>query len=98
MSVVKYFSLNPCATCGRNLINLADAKRLGLEYEFVSVTGPTVETSEAAKAGVSLPFFTDGKNYAETAGEMVIAQQNDAEAAKAAKKADKNSKKADKDE
>lgn len=75
---VFFYSTNPCAICGCNGILLAGAKQTGLEYEFKFAAGMNADILNASKAGVSLPFFTDGKIFAPTADEFLAKSKTEA--------------------
>lgn len=81
---IYFYSVNPCPTCGKNGVLLAEAKQLGVEAEFKFVGGMNADIAAAAANGVLLPFFTDGKVYAASAQALL-----DAEKASAATKSTK---------
>ena len=70
---VYFYSVNPCPTCGKNGVLLAEAKQLGVEAEFKFVGGMNADIAAAAANGVLLPFFTDGKVYAASAQALLDA-------------------------
>lgn len=96
---VYFYSANPCATCAPNGILLAQARKVGLDYEFKFAAGVNADIAAAYKNGVNLPFFTDGEIFAQTAAdfqdmaaEAAVGAAADALAAQSAAKPAKSAK------